>query len=522
MTDNPTAQELKALKEERQYRVSRFREVEQLAGIGSWDMRLDDGSVHWSVGLYHLLGYVPEETQPDMSLLTQLLDETEREHLSGAMQKVFVEGGKYQFETQFTNRNGQVLHAEIVLRLISESGEAKRLIGLVRDQTEKRKNQQQLFRLSTFASDTSDGIVFLKTSGEIEWVNRGFTLMTGHTEKAVVGTDVLSLLPALQLANNPEEIREADEQELRFTRQDGAQRWLNAKLVKSFNYTLDLSGLILVLRDITERKEQALQLEQQKKEIEDKNEKITNSIRYAKRIQEALIGKPEQIDRLFPQSFIFYQPRDIVSGDFYWMEEINGTKVIVVADCTGHGVPGAFMTVLGVSLLNQIVREKKITKPAEVLEQLDQQVQETLHTESSGRSDGMDIAILKVCPHEQKVSFAGAKNPLYRVRNGVLTSVKGSRRSVGGTSRLRDHIPFKTHTFDYQPNDRYYLFSDGFPDQFGHEDGTKFMKKRLRQEISSLTNVPMSQQKEYFQDTFEEWKGNTRQIDDVILMGIEF
>lgn len=263
--------------------------------------------------------------------------------------------------------------------------------------------------------------------------------------------------------------------------------------------------------------------------------KMTDSVRYAQRIQQAILGETEQITSQFGDGFITLLPRDIVSGDFYWYAKKFGYKILIAADCTGHGVPGAFMTVMGNDVLNEIVNHHGIVEPDAILRELDRSIQRTLHNQDSDISledsgserqnkkkvnDGMDIAVLCINDEDWEFSFAGAKNPLYIVRDGNLIEVKGSRFPIGGRTYKQEKI-FEKHKYKLERGDIFYMFSDGYQDQFGGKFNRKFMKKRFREMLESISHLPMEEQKVHLQETLERWKGNYRQTDDILVMGVK-
>lgn len=296
--------------------------------------------------------------------------------------------------------------------------------------------------------------------------------------------------------------------------------------VTVFMLILIQSRYRLTVREIKARlalEEANKQLAKQKEEIEHKNKSITDSIRYASRIQQALLGDQSKITERFSDAFIFFSPRDIVSGDFYWFKELpDGSKITVAADCTGHGVPGAFMTVMGNVFLNEIVTQQGITDPAEILHALDRKIINALQHETNGDlriNDGMDVAVILI--RGQELFFAGAKNPLYFVREGEIFQLKGSKFPVGSNQFSKDK-EFFTETLATQPNDIFYLFSDGFQDQFGGEDGKKkYLTKRFREFLQGISHLPLSEQQVRLQAEFRNWKQDRSQTDDVLVMGMK-
>ncbi len=268
------------------------------------------------------------------------------------------------------------------------------------------------------------------------------------------------------------------------------------------------------------RKKTNVQLEKQNAIIEEKNKDITDSINYARRIQEAILPTKELKYRIFPNAFVLFQPRDIVSGDFYWFTEKNGKRLIAAVDCTGHGVPGAFMSMIGNAFLNEIVNEKGITQPSEILNQLRQNVVNALKQSDaeSENKDGMDIALCSFDENFSRVEFAGAFNPMWMIRNGELKIFQADKEPVGFQSATS--TPFTNHSIELQKGDTIYIFSDGFADQFGGPKGKKFKYSLFQKTLLDIQHKPMAEQEKFLINTFSDWKGDLEQVDDVIVIGI--
>jgi serine phosphatase RsbU (regulator of sigma subunit) len=258
----------------------------------------------------------------------------------------------------------------------------------------------------------------------------------------------------------------------------------------------------------------------QRDQIAYQKKHITDSIMYAKRIQTALIPSLELFsDKL--EHFVLYKPLAIVSGDFYWVSSAGQSQIIISADCTGHGVPGAFMSMLGVTLLNEIVIGKHITRPDQILENLRQGVIKSLNqaAEEDSIKDGMDIAVCLVDFEKEKLCFAGANSPLYLVRGGELIHYRADKMPVAIHYKMG---PFTLHEIDLQKGDAFYIFSDGFADQFGGPKQKKYMSTKLKETLVAINGMSMIQQGERLSQIFEEWKGDNPQVDDVTLIGVRY
>lgn len=256
---------------------------------------------------------------------------------------------------------------------------------------------------------------------------------------------------------------------------------------------------------------------EQSHKIEEAYSNIHASILYAKKIQESILIKPQGITQYFDDAFIFYQPKDIVSGDFYWFSSVGDKLIIAAVDCTGHGVPGAFMTMMGNTILNEIVNEKGITNPADILAELNLKIHHTLNQDDVDNAhDGMDMALVCVDSSQQEIVFAGANNPLYYVSNDEILEVKATRRGIGGEIEKT----FVNHTLSLKDVSAFYLFSDGFQDQFGGSDDKKYMKKRFRNFLYQISREPFQKQQALIQEELETWKGDTVQTDDIVIIGV--
>ncbi|PID89439.1 MAG: hypothetical protein CSB01_01910 [Bacteroidia bacterium] len=258
----------------------------------------------------------------------------------------------------------------------------------------------------------------------------------------------------------------------------------------------------------------------QRDQISEQKQAIMDSIHYARRIQRAVLPPKDVVDALLPKHFVLYKPRDIVSGDYYWIKEIDNKIIVTAADCTGHGVPGAFMSMLGIAFLNEIVNKGKACHANEILNELKTHVIKSLHqTGKEGEAkDGMDIALCIVDKENMKLEFAGAYNPLYLVRKGELTQFKADRMPIG--IHYSKAQSFTNHPIELQPNDAIYMFSDGYADQFGGKTGRKFMSKRFKKLLVDIQHNNMPEQKKILDQTIEQWKNGHEQIDDIVVFGI--
>jgi serine phosphatase RsbU (regulator of sigma subunit) len=279
--------------------------------------------------------------------------------------------------------------------------------------------------------------------------------------------------------------------------------------------------------------DKVVQIAQQKEDISQKNQaleeaytQIQYSIRSAQRIQQSILNKPQQIMESFKGGFIMYKPKDIVSGDFYWFTD-KGTDIILIgADCTGHGVPGAFMTMLGHSLLNQIINESNVTDPAQAVSLLDVKIQNLLHQqvyEKGGSTEGMDLAMVNIKKYHKQVVFSGAKLPIYISQDGMLSYFAGTNTTIGGSSLLKRNRShgFENQFIELKGNEIIYISSDGFADQFGGEGRKKYMKTRFKEFLEQIQHLSINEQGQVLEQEFNTWKGTNPQVDDVLVMGVQ-
>jgi PAS domain S-box-containing protein len=305
-------------------------------------------------------------------------------------------------------------------------------------------------------------------------------------------------------------------------------------------------AIVIYARDITERLKMEAEINEQRKIIDEKTKDITDSIEYSKRIQRSIFIEQEKLKRFAPESFIYFNPRDVVSGDFYWFtnyeikEDLHtdngydykaGTQMLVVAavDCTGHGVPGAFMSIIGNTLLNQTLNNLTVNSAAHALDFVNAELKKSLNknTEDTPLRDGMDIALCCIDFKGRRLEYAGANNPIYIIRKGELVVLKADKQPLTAAMETETK-PFTNNLFELQEGDSIYLFTDGFADQFGGDNkdssgfgqGKKFMYKRFKETLVSIQNKNMEEQKIALHEKFLQWKGNLAQVDDVLVIGI--
>lgn len=261
-------------------------------------------------------------------------------------------------------------------------------------------------------------------------------------------------------------------------------------------------------------------ISEQKDKIERQQKELAESLEYASSIQSALLPDMRYFNKMFPESFILFKPRDIVSGDFYWYARKGSRVAITAADCTGHGVPGAFMSMLGISFLNEIV-SKCIPRANVILNRLRENVMKALHQtgDIAENKDGLDIALCVIDLDQRVMEFSGAFNPLYMIRRGILHETRGNKMPIGINAVMERS--FTNHTIKLQKGDLIYLFSDGYADQFGGPEDKKFKYHTLKELLLKISQKPMDAQKKMLESSFIRWKADNDQVDDVLIIGLK-
>jgi ligand-binding sensor domain-containing protein/serine phosphatase RsbU (regulator of sigma subunit)/PAS domain-containing protein len=370
---------------------------------------------------------------------------------------------------------------------------------------------QELEQLSLVASKTDNAVLILDPEGHFEYVNESFRK---QYDLASNGKTIY------ELSNHPG-IRElvydavTNRKSVNYESKNPhatTPTWQSSTLTPIFDDNGALKKIIIIDTDVTERK-------RQEQVIVQKNKDITDSISYARKIQHAILPDLRSIRRHLPDSFILYITKDIVSGDFYWYTHFSGHSIIAAVDCTGHGVPGAFMSMIGYNLLNRIVNEKRVDEPSAILRELNKGVVTALKKDESDTKDGMDIALCRIDHKRKVVHYAGAMRPLWILSDGELREIRADKIPIGTRdSDRKQEIAYTTHEIVAKEGDQFYIFTDGFADQFGGDRGKKFSTARLRELISKPTPDIRSQE-ERLREQHLAWKGDSEQVDDILVIG---
>jgi len=389
---------------------------------------------------------------------------------------------------------------------------------------ELEKANLELEKLSIVASNTNNAVTILDKNSNFEWLNAGFTKLYGYTLQLLKNEqdpNIKNVTLYKGISSILEKVFEK-KQSFNFEHEcmsrTGQAYWIQTNITPILDYQNEVKQIVLVDTDISIIKEAEQQIAAQ-------NKNIKNSILYASRIQKATLPTTRILLSYLPDSFVLYLPRDIVSGDFYWSAKIEEKIFFAAADCTGHGVPGAFMSMLGVTLLNEIVTkiEYDLLKPNVVLDNLREKLITSLRQSENEESttDGIDLALCMVEKNEKRLSYAGAQNEMIIIRNGVLSDYNADDMPIGYSSNMSKS--FKLTEIEYQENDLVYVFSDGYVDQFGGEGERKkkFFIKRLRDLFLEISPKPLGEQKDILLQTHLDWKGETKQMDDILIMGVK-
>lgn len=432
----------------------------------------------------------------------------------------------------------------------NEKGEAYQIIGTAQDITEEIKQNQRVKTLFENAEKNKERLEEAQqlakivsydmdaTSGSIEWSD-SFAAIFGVNKDEIPKslTDFRNWIEPQDVVRVIQKWNKAIESKNRFNEvykidtPNKGLLYIKEKGEPSFDENGNLIAKRGTLQDVSKSEIAKINIEKKSKQIKHQNDNFVSSINYAQRIQSALLGGTNEIQTIFKDSFIFFVPKDIVSGDFYWYAEIDNRKIVIVADCTGHGVPGAFMSLLGTMLLNEIIIHRKITRPSQILEELQQEITDILKQKTTKNRDGMDISIAVVDEDIRVLEFAGAKNPLVYIHKkreqGAgeetnMTVIKGDVLSIGGRNKKVETNKFTNHVINLDEVEAFFLYSDGYQDQFGGEEGRKFMSKRFRNLLyTTYTKDAMSKQRRALKSNLGDWIGrNQKQIDDICIIGI--
>jgi PAS domain S-box-containing protein len=418
--------------------------------------------------------------------------------------------------------------------------ESKKIIESQNMELEAVNNQlmmvnKELEKLSLVASETDNSIMIFSTDGEFEWANAGFERLTGYTfqeYRQMFGSNLFVLSSNAEVKDVVEQCfatKKPVSYSSSVNHKSGQKKWTHTTLTPILDSSHRISKIVAIDADITVLKDyeeavrnQKSEIEMSNKELERKNAQLTNSIKYAKHIQVAILPSEKLMTEYFREQFVIYMPRDIVSGDFYWVSKHNQYVFIALVDCTGHGVPGAFMSMIGNTLLNQIVNEKKIFDAGLILKNLHQG---TIFALSQGHEntndDGMEIALCAIDTSLKRIQISATNQSVFLCKNGCITETKYDLLTIGTSLLNETEYSFQSEWFDYDENTNIYMATDGLFDQFGGPKKQKFSKKQFLEILCAFENESLAEQKDILLARFCDWKNNGKQIDDTSVIAFK-
>ncbi|HYG40656.1 MAG TPA: PAS domain S-box protein [Cytophagales bacterium] len=426
---------------------------------------------------------------------------------------------------EYKRKNGESIWLEATGRNMLADPAIKGLVINSRDITERllaEKESRMRGQMQALSENSPDLITRFNREGKVFYINPIIESYTGQIPNEFLNKELKEVQLDGSLSDQWLKIigeviakNEKIALEMDFPSAMG-DRVMQVNAIPEYNEMEDIESILMVSHDITDRK--LIELE-----VQTKNKKITESINYAKRIQGAILPDTALINKVLPESFILYKAKDVVSGDFPWFVQMGDDVYLAAVDCTGHGVPGALISLIGYFLLNDIVKSRKISTPGIILDQLDEAVTKTLRQDSvdSKTKDGMDIALCKINLKSKTVEYAGAHRPLYYMTAEGLEEVKGNKFPIGG-GKYKNQTNFTNTKLSVKPGEAIYFCSDGFPDQFGGPENTKFGPRRIREIIQNNHKSKLSNVHKVLDQEWEAWKGDTKQTDDVLMIGVKF
>ncbi|MCU0430457.1 MAG: PAS domain S-box protein [Cytophagaceae bacterium] len=482
-----------------------------------------DGTMRYiSPSVKRILGYSPEELIGSKGRTHTHEEDIEKSRIMFT-NLLKGQGESDVIQYRFQKKDGTWIWLEAAGKNLMDDASVKGIVVNARDITVKIKAEQEermRKNMQALSENSPDIITRVKVDGHIVYINPSIVAYTGGSPQQYIGQSLHDIKDQSEImqswGNAIGSVLETQEKvivEATF-KVDQVIRYMQINAIPEFAGDL-LESVLLVSHDVTEQKESEL-------EIREKNKKINESINYSKRIQNAVIPDNRIISEIFPESFIFYHPRDVVSGDFPWIMRKGDDVYVAAVDCTGHGVPGAMLSLVGNFLLNDIIANNKGLSPAKALDEFDKQVNNTLNTEKNDSQikDGMDIALCRINLKTKVVEYAGAHRPLYFINKGNLEEYKGDKWAIGG-GVYRNQTNFTHHQVQYQKGDSLYIFSDGLPDQFGGPLNRKFGPQRIK-DLVLANHQDMKLSYSTLVSEFEKWKEGQKQMDDVLLIGIKF
>lgn len=459
-----------------------------------------------------------------------------------------------EMEHRVVLQNGDVLHVyQRTEQKRDYRGKVVGLDGVIQDITSRKKQEEHQYLLQSVITNAKDTVVITEADQinapgpAIIYVNEAFTELTGYTSDEVVGQSPRMLQGPNTDRKELDRLKKAmiDEEPCQIEvvnyHKSGTEYWVEMSVVPVINNKGHCSHFISIERDVTQRKKQEKMLMEFTQNLEDQVQERTEELRgahelleyhfnqmrdsivYAERIQRAILPTESQLAGLFNRSFLLFEPRDLVSGDFLWCHKHNEhIKMVAVIDCVGHGVPGAMLSMIGHQLLNQIVKSNDITNPGIILRLLHRELLRILRfqKEEYRHYEGMDASLCLVDERKQMVYFCGARHDLYFAHHGQLKKFKGSKFTIGAAEQTQVDKSLELVEVPYQKGDAFFLTTDGYADQFGGPNDKKMLNRRLKESLSEVLDLPPARQREKLFRNFIKWKKHTDQTDDMLMVGV--
>lgn len=482
-----------------------------------------------SPSVTQIIGFSIEEMKSGKD--TERLSKKGKEEFTEMLDTLLEDPGKtLTKQYAYLKKDGEKLFLETTGRNLLNDPAINGIILNSRDITARKraeKEERLRSRMQSLSENSMDMIVRFSVDGECYYGNPIVKEYFGLTPEQIMNKRLQGLdIPEVfinyfrqaleEIKDNP--VKKNTEMSVpSLNESEESERIINVDAIPEFNEN-ELETVLFVGHDITEAK-------RIESEIHQKNKKIEDSINYAQRIQGSILPDNKNLREVFPSSFIYYQPKDVISGDFPWLFRKEDQVYVAAIDCTGHGVPGALLSFVGYFTFNNIVDHDKQLTAGEIMDQVHYNVQSTLNQDQPDAyaRDGMDVAFCKIDMENRELQYSGAHRPLYLLRQGELQKCDGDKKAIGGIPHYKKiEQKFTNHVIHLQKGDKIFFFSDGLPDQIGGEHNKKYSPKRIRETLTEHPDYTMTQYFNHFKQDFENWRGNNKQIDDVLLIGIEF
>lgn len=528
---------------------SRLARTQQLFRMGSWEMNLTTDTTIWSEECCRIFGFEPNDNiRPNSEWFSYVHSD------DLAFVKTKIRAGQNTMSDttayhRIVRKDGVIRHVYSEIKYVKDSNDVLTgMYGIVRDVTDANLADQKLRLLSAAVEQNPASIVITDPQGNINYVNAKFEEMSGLTSQEVMGKNT----QILQSDRSDDDSTYADmwntivegkawTGEFKNSTKSGKVLWEKVSVGPIVNENGEVTDFVSVKEDITSIKatEEALRktllnmekivrqrtkkLVETTEELERINNDFMSSLEYAKRIQEAIIPSDKELSKVFKDVFTIYHPKDVISGDFYWYSANDREVIFALADCTGHGVPGALMSMAGHELLDSIVINRKVKRPDLVLTEMHKAMGHLLMRKDARffMNDGMDMSVVHIDKVTGMFSYSGAHSHGLLVRKNEVIPLVPDRLSIGGRGGQSDATEFTEHQFPYLPGDKVYLFSDGFYDQFGGPNGKKMLRKYFTNLIINSSKQSMIRQHAFLEQSFANWKGTEEQIDDVCVVGLK-